>query len=129
MQFIDLKAQYAALKTEIDANIQTVIAEGKRIPPFVQDNCMSAYSQYVVLAKDTAQCDNIVAHLTDKQIPNMIYYPFLQHVLPVFEHEPHYGETYENALNYCARTFSLPMHPYLDKQTQQQIIDAVLEVL
>lgn len=59
----------------------------------------------------------------------MIYYPLPQHVLPVFEHEPHYGETYENALDYCARTFSLPMHPYLDEQTQKTIIDAVLEAL
>jgi len=97
--------------------------------PFVQQNCMSAYAQYVVLARDTAQRDKIVAHLTNKQIPNMIYYPFPQHVLPVFEHEPHYEETYENALDYCARTFSLPMHPYLDEQTQKTIIDAVLEAL
>lgn len=59
----------------------------------------------------------------------MIYYLLPQHVLPVFEHESHYGETYENALDYCARTFSLPMHPYLDEQTQKTIIDAVLEAL
>lgn len=102
---------------------------GRLQAPFVQQDCMSAYAQYVVLARDTAQRDKIVAYLTDKQIPNMIYYPFPQHVLPVFEHEPHYGETYENALDYCARTFSLPMHPYLDEQTQKTIIDAVLEAL
>lgn len=71
----------------------------------MQQNCVSAYAQYVVLARDTAQRDKIITHLADKQIPNMIYYPLPQNVLSVFEHESHYGETYENALDYCARTF------------------------
>ena len=102
---------------------------GKLQTPFVQENCQSVYAQYVVLAKDTAQRDRIIAHLTEKKIPNMIYYPYPQHVLPVFENEPHYGETYENALDYCARTFSLPMHPYLSEAEQQTVIDAVLEAL
>ena len=102
---------------------------GKLVTPYVMDSCVSVYAQYALLAKDTEQRDQIVAYLTEKSIPNMIYYPTPQHALPVFQGEPHYGETYENALSYCARTFSLPMHPYLDEQTQQIIIDAVLEAL
>lgn len=102
---------------------------GKLQTPFVQENCQSVYAQYVVLAKDTARRDKIIAHLTEKKIPNMIYYPYPQHVLPVFESEPHYGERFENSLDYCARTFSLPMHPYLSEEEQQKIIDAVLEAL
>lgn len=101
----------------------------KLTPPHVMENSVSAYAQYVVLAKDTAQRDKIIAHLTEKQIPNMVYYPTPQHCLPVFENEPHYGESYPNALDYCARTFSLPMHPYLTAEEQQTVIDAVLEAL
>lgn len=41
----------------------------------------------------------------------MDYYPTPQHALPVFRDEPRYGETFQNADDYCARTFSLPMHP------------------
>lgn len=93
------------MKAKTDANIQVLIVEGKRTPPFVQQNYVSAYAQYVVLARDTVQRDKIIARLADKQIPNMIYCPLPQHVLPVFEHESHYGETYENAFGYCARTF------------------------
>lgn len=119
---------------EMDAR-QTVAARydnafaQKLTTPHVQGGCTSAYAQYVVLARDTAQRDGIVAHLTEKGIPNMIYYPFPQHVLPVFAQEPHYGENYKNALDYCARTFSLPMHPYLSETEQQTVIDAVLEAL
>ena len=97
--------------------------------PFVQADCQSVYAQYALLAKDTQTRDRIVAHLTEKKIPNMIYYPTPQHALPVFYNEPAYGENFANADDYCARTFSLPMHPYLGEAEQQTVIDAVLEAL
>lgn len=97
--------------------------------PFVQAKCQSVYAQYALLAKDTATRDKVIAQLTEKKIPNMIYYPTPQHALPVFAQEPTYGEKFVNADDYCARTLSLPMHPYLEEAQQQTIIDAVLEAL
>ena len=97
--------------------------------PFVQADCQSIYAQYALLAKDTETRDRVIAHLNEKKIPNMIYYPTPQHALPVFCDEPAYGEKYVNADDYCARTLSLPMHPYLNEDEQQMIIDAVLEAL
>lgn len=97
--------------------------------PYVIEGCTSVYAQYAILAKDTVTRDKIVAHLTEKKIPNMIYYPTPQHALPVFKNEPHYKETFQNANDYCARTLSLPMHPYLGAEEQQIVIDAVLEAL
>lgn len=97
--------------------------------PHVRENCQSVYAQYAILAKDTETRDRVVAHLTQKKIPNMIYYPTPQHALPVFSGEPTYGEAYTNANDYCARTLSLPMHAYLREEDQQQVIDAVLEAL
>lgn len=118
---------------ELDAR-QTVAGRysaafaGKFATPFVAEGSVSAWAQYALLAKDTAQRDRIIAHLTEKKIPNMVYYPTPQHALPVFRDEPRYGETFQNANDYCARTFSLPMHPYLTEDEQQTVIDAVLEV-
>ena len=97
--------------------------------PYVQEGCQSVYAQYAILARDTATRDRVVAHLTEKKIPNMIYYPTPQHALPVFSEEPGYGETFEYANDYCARTLSLPMHPYLGEAEQQLIIDTVLEAV
>ena len=119
---------------EIDAR-QTVARRyneafaGRFVTPFVAEGCVSAWAQYALLAKDTARRDAVVAHLNEAGIPNMIYYPTPQHALPVFRDEPHYGETFRNADDYCARTFSLPMHPYLEEAEQQQVIDSVLEAL
>ena len=119
---------------EIDVRQQVVgrydrAFAGKLTTPFVAEGCVSAWAQYALLAVDTVQRDRIVAHLNEAGIPNMIYYPTPQHALPVFRDEPHYGETFRNADDYCARTFSLPMHPYLEEAEQRKVIDAVLEVL
>lgn len=102
---------------------------GKLVTPFIAEDCLSAWAQYALLAEDTAQRDKIVAYLTKKGIPNMIYYPKPQHALPVFQNEPRYGEDFKNANDYCARTFSLPMHPYLTEAEQDEVIAAVLEAL
>ena len=102
---------------------------GKFTTPFVAEGCLSVWAQYALLAEDTAQRDRIIARLTEKGIPNMVYYPAPQHALPVFRGEPTYGEAFRNANDYCARTFSLPMHPYLTEAEQETVITAVLEAL
>lgn len=119
---------------EVDARQEVVgrynaAFAGKLQTPYVAEDCVSVYAQYAVLAENTEKRDAMIAHLNEKGIPNMVYYPTPQHALPVFRNEPHYGETYENANDYCARTFSLPMHPYLGGAEQQSVIDAVLEAL
>lgn len=102
---------------------------GHFVTPFVAEHCVSVYAQYALLAQNTAQRDAIIRHLTEVGVPNMVYYPTPQHALPVFRDEPTYQEPFQNANDYCARTFSLPMHPYLTAEEQQKIIDAVLEAL
>lgn len=99
---------------------------GRFVTPYVAENCTSIYAQYALLARDTAQRDAVVAHLTEVGIPNMIYYPTPQHALPVFCNEPCYGEQFQNANDYCSRTFSLPMHAYLEEEEQNKIIMASL---
>lgn len=102
---------------------------GQFITPYVAEECVSAYAQYALLAKDSVQRDRILVHLKERDIPCMVYYPTPQHALPVFQNEPHYGEVFLNANDYCARTFSLPMHPYLEESEQEKIIGAVMEAL
>lgn len=102
---------------------------GKFVTPFVAEGCVSAWAQYALLAEGAAQRDKIMAHLTERGIPSMIYYPTPQHALPVFRNEPRYGEDFKNANDYCARTFSLPMHPYLTEAEQDEVIRVVLEAL
>ena len=102
--------------------------QGKFVTPCIEDGRYSNFYQYTLLAGDAAQRDRVLAHLKVRGIPSMVYYPTPQHALPVFRGEPTYGETFAHANDYCARAFSLPMHPYLDEETQKGIISAVLEM-
>lgn len=102
---------------------------GKLTTPYVADGCTSVWAQYALLAEDTVQRNVIVVYLTKLGIPNMIYYPAPQHALPVFRREPQYQEAFQTASDYCARTFSLPMHPYLTDAEQRRIIERTLDAL
>ena len=115
-------AEYEVDNRQAVANRYNEAFQNDFTTPYVIDDCVSVYAQYAILAKDTATRNK-------EQIPNMIYYPTPQHALPVFADEPRYGETFEHANDYCARTLSLPMHPYLEEGEQQRVIDAVLEAL
>ncbi len=103
--------------------------KGKFITPFVSENSMSVYAQYVLLAENTNQRDSVIKHLSENNIPNMVYYPNPQHKLKVFEGNEYLRADFSNSDNYCATTFSLPMHPYLSEEEQDMVIKAVLEAV
>lgn len=121
--------EYEIIKRQEVANRYNKAFSTKLQCPYVQEDSVSVFAQYAVLANSEIQRNNIVKHLSEKNIPNMIYYPTPQHQLPVFAEENTYEEKFENAIDYCSRTFSLPMHPYLTEEEQQLVIEAVLEVL
>lgn len=102
--------------------------QGKFATPRVEEGRYSNFYQYTLLAEDSAQRERVLANLEARGIPSMVYYPKPQHALPVFHGEPVYGETFAHANDYCARAFSLPMHPYLTEAEQDAVIQAVLEV-
>ena len=92
--------------------------------PLWQEGCVSAWAQYATAGGGSPhQRDAIVAHLKEA---GHSQYDLLSHApacpAGVARDEPHYGETFHNADDYCARTFSLPMHPYLEKDAQAQVI-------
>ena len=122
---LDALEQYELEARQTAARRYNEAFAGKFVTPFVAKDCVSAYAQYALLAENTQQRDQVTAHLTKQNIPNMVYYPTPQHKLPVFQNDAFYGETFPNALDYCARTFSLPMHPYLTQEEQQKIIETV----
>ncbi|MEG0252337.1 MAG: DegT/DnrJ/EryC1/StrS family aminotransferase [Christensenellaceae bacterium] len=94
--------------------------------PFVEKEATSVYAQYALLAENEDERNAMIQRLNEHEIPNMVYYPTPMHRLPVFAQTERYGETFENADAYCAKTFSLPMHPYLKECEQEKIISALL---
>lgn len=126
---LEALADYEVRNREAIAGRYSAAFAGKFVLPPVEKESQHSWYQYTILAADRSRRDRLAAHLKEKGIPSNLYYPTPQHALPVFRGLDHYGETFPHAADYCARTISLPMHPYLEEADQQKIIDTVLEVL
>lgn len=126
---LEALSEYEVQNREKIAGQYCAAFAGKVVLPPVEKDSQHSWYQYTILAADTAQRNLIASHLKERGIPTNLYYPTPQHALPVFQELEQYGEAFPNATDYCIRTISLPMHPYLQEEEQQEIIKAVLEAL
>jgi len=62
--------------------------------------------------------------LKEKGVPTAVYYPIPLSRQPAYRHYPSAPTPVSEALS--ARVVSLPMHPYLEPETQDRVIQAVL---
>ena len=92
----------------------------------VPDGYRSAWSQYSIM---TDQRDQLRAVLGGRGIPAAIYYPKPLHLQAVFADLGYVEGDLPVAESVAKRILSLPMHPYLDEETQQYIIDTVRDAL
>jgi len=89
--------------------------------PFRAANSTHVFHQYTLRLKNTDR-EMLKAHLSEKGIPAMIYYPVPLNQQKAFEQQGHYPAT--NDL--CDSVISLPMHSELDEEQLKYITDSVL---
>jgi len=85
----------------------------------------SAWAQYSMLVENR---DKVQAALKEKGIPTMIYYPIPIHRQKAYEALAS-GREFPVADMLSQKILSVPMHPYLDSETQSYIIDAMNSAL
>jgi dTDP-4-amino-4,6-dideoxygalactose transaminase len=87
-------------------------------PPVVPDNLMHAFHQYTVRTKHR---DQLQGKLDDAEIGHGVYYPKL------IPDQPAYGRSasYPVAESLSNRVLSLPVHPKIDSNDIDLIIDAI----
>jgi UDP-2-acetamido-2-deoxy-ribo-hexuluronate aminotransferase len=89
--------------------------------PMVIEGGFSTWAQYTI---EHPNRDGLAAHLKVLGIPSAAYYPMPMHTQEVYAVYPRPGGLPVSEAK--ARTvLSLPMHPYLDVETQGKIIDGV----
>jgi UDP-2-acetamido-2-deoxy-ribo-hexuluronate aminotransferase len=91
--------------------------------PYVAPDCTSVWAQYSVLSP---QRDVFLQKLKDAGIPAAIYYPKPLHLQEAFTHLGYRQGDFPVSEAAAAHIFSLPMHPYLDRQQQGTIVKALL---
>lgn len=113
-QEVILRAQVAQRYNELFEGANCTI-------PFIAQGNTSVYAQYSLLVQDRA---GLIKHLADNKIPTAVHYPIPLHKQPIFENNYH-GQDLSLSERLASQVISLPMHPYLEHATQDQIVDAV----
>lgn len=80
----------------------------------------SAYAQYTIEVDDRT---SFIQKMQEQGIPTAIHYPIPLHQQPVYS-EQYKNESYPKSELAANRVVSLPMHPYLDEESQIRIVEA-----
>lgn len=90
--------------------------------PRVIEGAQSTWAQYTIQVQDRGK---LQVDLKTKGIPTMVYYPIPLTAQKGYAHYP--GVSTPASERLCKTVVSLPMHPYLDAETQDRIVEAVLK--
>ena len=90
--------------------------------PFVMDGAISTWAQYTLKVKNR---DQFQASLKDAGVPTAVYYPKPLHQQTAYKDFPRGGNGLPVSDRLASEVVSLPMHPYLDEDTQSFVIASV----
>ncbi len=97
--------------------------------PVIQDGFLSSWAQYTVRLPESVDRARLQAKLKEKDIPTMVYYIKPMHLQGAFAGTDSALADCPVTERLCATVLSLPMHPYLNKETVKTISRCVCESL
>lgn len=112
-------------RIEIGARYTELLNECCVVPKIKNGNT-HVYAQYTIL---TPQRDFLAEALKAKGIPTAIHYPKCLHEQPVYATLGYPKGSFPVAERIASEVISLPMHPWLTREDQDQIVDAVKSTL
>ncbi len=119
-----LLPKLAILNDEIEARDAIARAyssslEGLVKTPLLPVNGKCAWAQYTIRSE---RRDELKRALTDSGIGNAVYYPKPLHCQSAYSAFVLDGQTFSNADQLATTVLSLPMHPYLSREEQGQVV-------
>jgi dTDP-4-amino-4,6-dideoxygalactose transaminase len=96
--------------------------------PFVMEGCQSIWAQYTIRVPAEARA-GVMARLKDDGVPTTVYYPRPLNEQTAYRRFPVAGNGLPASEKAAREVMSLPMHPYLDTETQDYIIDCVRKAI
>jgi len=94
------------------------------VTPFIKDGNKHVFAQFSIQVDNR---DKLQEYLKNKNIPTAIHYPIPLHLQPVFKSLNFRKGMFKIAETVSDKIISLPMHPFLKRDTQDFIIDEVLK--
>lgn len=115
---VELRAQVAQRYDELFKGANCVT-------PFIAAGNTSVYAQYTLVVENR---DGLIKHLNSNGVPTAVHYPIPLHKQPIFT-QNYQGQDLSVSEKVAAGVISLPMHPYLDHETQDKIVATVKEFI
>ncbi|MGH8559675.1 MAG: DegT/DnrJ/EryC1/StrS family aminotransferase [Methylococcales bacterium] len=106
--------RYIDLLSESDSIATPVVREDR--------NCV--WAQFTV---QVGNRDTVLDKLKAKGVPTAVHYPVPLHRQPAYQEFCRVQGTLGHSCQAAARVFSLPMHSYLDSDTQNRIVQSILD--
>ncbi len=117
---VDLRNIVARRYTDMLQEIKSLTA------PIVKKGFLSVWAQYSLLAEDSEHRNRVQQALKTKHIPTAIYYPKPLHLQTAFTSLGYKYGDFPVSERCSERIFSLPMHPYLEENTQKEIVSTLM---
>jgi dTDP-4-amino-4,6-dideoxygalactose transaminase len=120
LQKLTIFADEIAARNKVAARYAQGLGDVVRAPPVIAGGT-SVWAQYVI---ETDDRDGLAAHLRSEGVPTAVYYPVPLHIQAPYRHYPQPGglPVTEAA---AGKVLALPMHAYLEPETQDVIIAAI----
>ncbi|RFC66855.1 MULTISPECIES: DegT/DnrJ/EryC1/StrS family aminotransferase [Mesorhizobium] len=93
--------------------------------PYIPQGQTSVWAQYTLKTANKAERDALMEKAKAAGIPTVIYYPMPLHQQKAYKEFPRDPKGLSVSEDLSQRVVSLPMHPYLDRETQDRIIEVV----
>ncbi len=122
---VEARMRIGARYTEL---IEEAFRGGRSIatPPCVAPGNTCVYAQYTVAVDDR---EGVEARMKQLGVPTAVHYPLPLHLQPVFAGLGLPEGSFPHSEAAARRVISLPMHPYLDEDTQRAVVVALQEAV
>tara|TARA_Y100001970_G_C14249605_1_gene870804 strand:- start:769 stop:1893 length:1125 start_codon:yes stop_codon:yes gene_type:complete len=113
------------LKRNEIADYYTKFLKEYLITPSINNGYISSWAQYSLLCNNRKERDDLVNFLNKKNIPTAIFYKNIFSNLKLYK--KNYKDDFKYSEYVSKRILSIPMHPYLEKDEQNYIIESITE--
>ena len=125
--FVDIFEEELSLRQIVSDRYKEGLSELNDIIkiPFIKEDNTSAWALYSILS---SKREELMDTLSKEKIPCAIYYPKPLHLQKAFSHLNYGTNSLPVSEDVSRKILSLPMHPYLEKEDQDKIIEVIKSI-
>lgn len=120
---VDARQKVAAAYREL---LSEGVGDALRVPA-VRPGCVSAWASYTIRCRRPGSRDTIQQRLQDAGVSTAVYYPMPVNAMDAYSAFPVANGSCPVAESAGGQVLSLPMHPYLELETQEGISSIIRE--